>query len=109
MVRMYSRNTMPQGPHGENRPGVELRANLKSISHRYHLFEMAFVWGLTKDTIDLPLGCLALRAVCGAAVKGCDSPQEIDPLGISAFGPMPQTPKTRFQCPHSEARDFDRF
>ena len=39
-------------------PGVELRANRKSISHRCHLFEVAFVWGLTKETIHLPLGCL---------------------------------------------------
>ena len=38
--------------------GVELRANLKSISHRCHLFEVAFVWELTKETIHLPLGCL---------------------------------------------------
>ena len=29
-------------------PGVELRKNLKSISHRRHLFEVAFVWELTK-------------------------------------------------------------
>jgi len=35
-----------------------LRANLKSISHRCHLFEVAFVWELTKETIHLPLGCL---------------------------------------------------
>ena len=39
-------------------PGVELRENLKSISHRCHLFEVAFVWELTKETINLPLGCL---------------------------------------------------
>ena len=38
--------------------GVELRANLKSISHRCYLFEVAFEWELTKETIDLPLGCL---------------------------------------------------
>ena len=37
---------------------VELKANLKSISHRCHLFEVAFVWELTQETIDLPLGCL---------------------------------------------------
>ena len=37
-------------------PGVELRANLKSISHRCHLFEIVFVWELTKETIHLPLG-----------------------------------------------------
>jgi hypothetical protein len=39
-------------------PGVELRANLKSIPHRCHLFGVAFVWELTKETIHLPLGCL---------------------------------------------------
>jgi len=39
-------------------PGVELRANLKSISHRCHLFEVAFLWQLTRETIHLPLGCL---------------------------------------------------
>ena len=38
--------------------GVELRANLKSISHRFHLFEVAFVWEMTKETIHLPMGCL---------------------------------------------------
>ena len=39
-------------------PGVELRANLKSIAHRCHVFEAAFVWELSKETIHLPLGCL---------------------------------------------------
>jgi len=39
-------------------PGVELRANLKSISHRCHLFEVAFIWELTQETIILPLGRL---------------------------------------------------
>jgi len=39
-------------------PGVELRANPKSISHRCHLFEVAFVWKLTKEKIHLPLGFL---------------------------------------------------
>jgi hypothetical protein len=41
-----------------NHPGVELRANLKSISHRCRLFEVAFVWELTKETIHLLLGCV---------------------------------------------------
>ena len=36
----------------------ELRADLKSISHWCHLFEVEFVWKLTKTTINLPLGCL---------------------------------------------------
>jgi len=41
------------------RPGVELRANLKSISHKcFLLFEVAFAWQLTKETIHLPMGCL---------------------------------------------------
>ena len=33
-------------------------ANLKSISHRCYLFDVAFVWELTKETIHLPLSCL---------------------------------------------------
>jgi len=33
-------------------------ANLKSIAHRCHLFDVAFVWELTKETIVLPLGYL---------------------------------------------------
>ena len=35
-----------------------MRANLKPISHGCHLFEVAFVWELTKETIHLPPGCL---------------------------------------------------
>ena len=35
-----------------------MRANLKSISYGRHLFEVAFVWTLTQETIHLPLGCL---------------------------------------------------
>ena len=33
-------------------------ANLKSISHRCYLFDIAFVWELTKETVHLPLGSL---------------------------------------------------
>ena len=29
-----------------------------SISHRGHLFEVAFVWELTKESMHLPPGCL---------------------------------------------------
>ena len=39
-------------------PNAELRANIRSISHRCHPILVAFVWQLTKETIDLPLGCL---------------------------------------------------
>ena len=51
-------------------PGVELRASFKSISYRCHLFEEAFVWKLTKETIHLPLGCIQ-----SAFLALCDSPQ----------------------------------
>ena len=40
-------------------PGVELSGNLKSLS--CHLFEVAFVWELTKETIHLPKGRLQGR------------------------------------------------
>jgi len=33
-------------------------ANLKSIAHRCHPILVAFVWKLTKETIELHLGCL---------------------------------------------------
>ena len=39
-------------------PGGNPGANLKSISQRCYLFEVAFAWELTKETIVLPLGCL---------------------------------------------------
>ena len=41
-----------------NRPGGNPGKNLKSISHRCYLFEVEFVWELTKETIVFPLGCL---------------------------------------------------
>ena len=40
-------------------PGGNPGANLKSISHRCHPILVAFVWQLTKETINLPLGCLS--------------------------------------------------
>ena len=39
-------------------PGGNPRANLKSFSHRCHPILVAFLWDLTEETIDLPLGCL---------------------------------------------------
>jgi len=44
-------------------PGGNPGANLKSISHRCHPILVAFVWELTKETNDLPLGCLQGRFV----------------------------------------------
>ena len=40
-------------PHPGGNPG----ANLEPTSHRCHLFEVAFVWGLTKQIMLWPLGC----------------------------------------------------
>ena len=39
-------------------PAGNLGANLKSISCRCYLREVAFEWELTKETIYVPLGCL---------------------------------------------------
>jgi len=55
-VPLYTQSKM--GLKIVSHPGVEWRANLKSISHRCYFFEVAFVWELTKETIVLPLGCL---------------------------------------------------
>ena len=52
-------------PRAATHPEVDVRANLESISHRCHLFEVAFVGESTKETIHLPLGCLQ-----GAACSG---------------------------------------
>ena len=39
-------------------PGGSPVANVESISHRCYLWEVAFEWELTEETIYLPLGCL---------------------------------------------------
>ena len=39
-------------------PGGDPGANLKSISHRCHPILVAFIWELTKENLDLPLGRL---------------------------------------------------
>ena len=39
-------------------PGGNPGTNIKSIFHTCYLREVAFEWELTKETIDLPLGCL---------------------------------------------------
>ena len=51
-----------------------MRARLRSISHRCHLFEVAFVWESTTETIHLPLGCLQggwTTLVRGPCLGGC--------------------------------------
>ena len=56
-------------------PGGNPGANLKSISHRCCLFEVAFVWELTKETIVLPLGCLQ-----GGYALTPDTPEQSKPF-----------------------------
>ena len=41
-----------------SQPGGNPGAKLKSIPYRCHPIPVVFVWGLTKETINLPLGCL---------------------------------------------------
>ena len=53
MVR-EDRVALSQSTHPGGNPG----ANLKSISHRSHPILVAFAWELTKETTNLPLGCL---------------------------------------------------
>ena len=73
-VPLYrSSERLPAATRIINRPGGNPGANLKSISHRCYLFEVAFVWELTTGTIDLPLGCLqggqghrAIKFQCGS-------------------------------------------
>ena len=43
---------------GRNHPEGNTGANIESFSYRCHLFEVAFAWELTKETIYLPLWCL---------------------------------------------------
>ena len=50
-------------------PGGNPGANLKSISHRCHPILVACVWELTKNTINLPLGCLQGGERCLALLQ----------------------------------------
>ena len=62
-------------------------ANRQSTSHRCHLFEVAFVWVLTKETIHLPLGCLQggcfLEAIPAPALAGGADCHLEDPLSLA--------------------------
>jgi len=61
-----------------------LEVNLKSISHKCYLFEVAFVWELTEETIVLPLGCLQ-----GGDDPFCSSLLHLEPYTLHAG---PHTP-----------------
>ena len=54
MIRARRRNRSDHRVHPAGNPG----ANLQPISHRCYLWEVAFEWELTTETINLPLGCL---------------------------------------------------
>ena len=90
-------------------PGVELGANLKSISHRCHLFEVAFVWELTKETFHLPLGCLQGCACAFARTAQCSSketgPAEMCPVqeaaGETEILVEQQPPQRVLVCDHA--------
>jgi len=58
------------GFHPGGNPGV----NLKSIYHRCHPILVECVWELTKETIDLPLGCLQGGSTCGLFKKSLCGP-----------------------------------
>jgi len=86
-----------------------LRANLKSITNRCHPILVAFVRELTKETIDLPLGCLqgggsklsgilrnprtgeAKHPRC--VVLSCLAlhPAGVDSMGVKAFGDLEES------------------
>jgi len=79
-------------------PGGNPGANLKSISHRCYLLEVAFVWELTKETIVLPLGCLQgglPRASSPARSRGTSTirsrPSPTDMYQTRLDGPVPWT------------------
>ena len=56
-VRVGRRPIHGHGYHLGGNPG----ANPQPISHRCYLFEVAFVWELTKKNIHLPLSCHGVR------------------------------------------------
>ena len=53
----FRRRSVVQQNHLEGNP----EANLKSISHRCFLWEVAFEQELTQETIYLPLSCLQVK------------------------------------------------
>jgi len=58
LVRTFrGSHLLPTHPTLEVSQG-QILANLESISHRCHPILVAFLWELTKETIDLPLSCL---------------------------------------------------
>ena len=82
-------------------------ANLKSISHRCYLFEVACVWELTQETIVLPLGWLQ-----GGQAQGRLT-HRANPNGRPDRNPLRDTPPTHSvgeePLPRSARFDFHLF
>jgi len=68
-------------------PGGNPGANRESISHRCYLFEIAFVWELTKETIHLPLGCLQ------GGTRRLQAVEATSPVSIGETIPTPTAPR----------------
>jgi len=71
-------------------PGVELRANLKSISHGCYFFEVASAWELNEYTIHLPLGCLQ----GGVLMRVGDAESSVCLQGYLAHKKRPPPPRS---------------
>ena len=85
------------------RPGGNPVANIKSISHRCYLREVAFEWELTKETIYLPLGCLQGGPVPGN-IPGNRMPKPGHP-GCLVRKTYTRDPKLEAECPKPEIQD----
>ena len=64
-IQPTTSSDQPQAYHPGGNPG----ANLKSISLKCYLQEVAFEWELTEQTIYLPLGCLQGGLAVGRPVQ----------------------------------------
>ena len=75
---------------GVETAGVVMSADSEGgVFHRCHPILVAFVWEFTKETIDLPLGCLQRRNLAGASaglVMSADSERGV------AFAPCGAPP-----------------
>ena len=56
--RLLARVHLPPPPGFRHYPEGNAEAKLKSISHRCHPILEASMWEITKETTNLPLGCL---------------------------------------------------
>ena len=65
-------------PENVIHPGGDPGENLKSISHGCYPILVAFVWELTKYTIDLPLACL----LGGSKFSTPEDVRGVDPSGL---------------------------